>query len=74
MVQQSKKSWHPEEMVYGHYSDKVRQYLHETKGIALTAVWADIMSFQQNSTSVERLGYPTQKPRVLYLSDLPQFL
>ena len=26
----------------------------------------DIMSFQQNSTSVERLGYPTQKPRFLY--------
>ena len=47
-------------------SNKVRQYLDQTKGVALTDVWSDIMSFQQNSTSVERLGYPTQKPRVLY--------
>ena len=46
--------------------NKIRQYLDATKGVALTDVWSDIMSFQQNSTSVERLGYPTQKPRVLY--------
>lgn len=53
-----------------HYRDdrpgKARQYLDQTKGVALTDVWSDIMSFQQNSTSVERLGYPTQKPRILY--------
>ena len=53
-----------------HYRDdrpnRARQYLDQTKGVALTDVWSDIMSFQQNATSVERLGYPTQKPRVLY--------
>ena len=53
-----------------HYRDdrpnKIRQYLDQTKGVALTDVWSDIMSFQQNSTSVEHLGYPTQKPRILY--------
>ena len=53
-----------------HYRDdrpnRARQYLDQTKGVALTDVWSDIMSFQQNSTSVERLGYPTQKPRFLY--------
>ena len=46
--------------------NSARQYLDQTKGVALTDVWSDIMSFQQNSTSIERLGYPTQKPRVLY--------
>lgn len=42
-----------------------RQYLDETEGVALTDVWSDVMSFQQNSTSKERLGYPTQKPLTL---------
>ncbi len=31
----------------------------------LTDVWSDIMPFQQNSTSIERTGYPTQKPVAL---------
>lgn len=39
-----------------------RQYLDEAPGIALTDVWSDIMSFQQNSKSDEYLGYQTQKP------------
>lgn len=43
-----------------------RQYLDETKGVALTDVWSDIMSFQQNSTSSEIENYPTQKPIALY--------
>ncbi len=42
-----------------------RQYLDQTKGVLLTDVWSDIMSFQQASTSQERLGYPTQKPLAL---------
>ena len=42
-----------------------RQYLDESRGIPLTDVWDDIMSFQQNSTSVEVTGYPTQKPQAL---------
>lgn len=42
-----------------------RQYLDESKGVPLTDVWDDIMSFQQNSTSVELTGYPTQKPQAL---------
>lgn len=41
---------------------KRRQYLDTTRGTALTDVWSDIMSFQQNSTSPEYTGYPTQKP------------
>ena len=41
------------------------QYLDETKGVALTDVWSDIMSFQQHSTAAERMGYPTQKPLAL---------
>ncbi len=53
-----------------HYRDdrpnSARQYLDKTRGVALTDVWSDIMSFQQNATSTERLGYPTQKPRFLY--------
>ncbi len=44
---------------------KRRQYLDETPGVALTDVWSDVMSFQQNSRSKELLGYPTQKPRAL---------
>ena len=43
-----------------------RQYLDETKGVALTDVWSDIMSFQQNATSSEIENYPTQKPIALY--------
>ena len=41
---------------------KRRQYLDETGGVMLTDVWSDIMSFQQASTSLEVVGYPTQKP------------
>ena len=44
---------------------KRRQYLDETEGVALTDVWSDVMSFQQHSSSGERLGYPTQKPLAL---------
>jgi len=53
-----------------HYRDdranRARQYLDQTRGVALTDVWSDIMSFQQKATSKERLGYPTQKPLALY--------
>jgi adenine-specific DNA-methyltransferase len=44
-----------------------RRYLDETiaKGKAIGDVWGDIMSFQQISTSQERLGYPTQKTEAL---------
>ena len=42
-----------------------RQYLDESRGVPLTDVWDDIMSFQQNSASVELTGYPTQKPQAL---------
>ena len=43
-----------------------RQYLDTTEGVALTDVWSDIMSFQQNSASKEQTTYPTQKPIALY--------
>ena len=42
-----------------------RQYLDSTRGVLLTDVWSDIMSFQQASTVAERTGYPTQKPVTL---------
>ena len=42
-----------------------RQYLDTTKGVALTDVWSDVMSFQQYSSAEELMGYPTQKPLAL---------
>jgi DNA modification methylase len=42
-----------------------KQYLDEQKGIPVTDVWSEIMSFQQASTSSEFLKYPTQKPEKL---------
>ncbi|MDE0067699.1 MAG: DNA methyltransferase [Acidimicrobiaceae bacterium] len=42
-----------------------RQYLDQTRGVMLTDVWSDIMSFQQAATSAEIVGYPTQKPLAL---------
>jgi adenine-specific DNA-methyltransferase len=44
-----------------------RRYLDEVleKGKAIGDVWNDIMSFQQIPTSLERLGYDTQKPEAL---------
>ncbi len=41
------------------------QYLDQTKGVAVTDTWDDIMSFQQASTIKEYLHYPTQKPESL---------
>ena len=43
-----------------------RQYLDTTRGVLLTDVWSDIMPFQQQATSREQTGYPTQKPLALY--------
>ena len=43
-----------------------RQYLDTTRGVLLTDVWSDIMPFQQQATSSEQTGYPTQKPLALY--------
>ena len=44
-----------------------RRYLDEAveKGKAIGDVWDDIMSFQQMPTSLEKTGYPTQKPLAL---------
>lgn len=44
-----------------------RRYLDEViaKGKAVGDVWDDIMSFQQMPTSLEKTGYPTQKPEEL---------
>ena len=39
-----------------------KQYLDETKGVMLTDVWSDIMSFQQAATSSEFTAWDTQKP------------
>jgi adenine-specific DNA-methyltransferase len=43
------------------------QYLDEVieKGKAVGDVWYDIMSFQQNSTSLEKVDFETQKPEDL---------
>ncbi|MBU6199771.1 MAG: site-specific DNA-methyltransferase, partial [Xanthomonadaceae bacterium] len=43
----------------------VKQYLDELKGVAVSDVWSDIKSFQQDATSAEYLGYATQKPTSL---------
>jgi adenine specific DNA methylase Mod len=42
-------------------------YLNDViqKGKAIGDVWNDIKSFQQQSTSKEKVGYPTQKPESL---------
>jgi site-specific DNA-methyltransferase (adenine-specific) len=41
----------------------LKQYLDEGKGPVLQDVWTDIRSLQ--SSTAERLGYPTQKPEAL---------
>lgn len=41
------------------------QYLENSLGTRIGDVWSDIMSFQQASTSLEYLKYPTQKPEAL---------
>jgi len=40
-----------------------KQYLHELKGIPIDNIWTDIDMI--NSQSLERIGYPTQKPESL---------
>ncbi|NJL89370.1 MAG: site-specific DNA-methyltransferase [Coleofasciculaceae cyanobacterium SM2_1_6] len=42
---------------------RLKQYLHEMKGVPLTNLWNDIPPI--NSQARERLGYPTQKPEAL---------
>ena len=46
--------------------DQLQNLLKETKGVQnYSDVWDDIMSFQQQPTSAENCGYPTQKPESL---------
>lgn len=42
---------------------RIKNYLHELKGMILDNVWVDINPL--NSQAAERLGYPTQKPEAL---------
>ena len=42
---------------------RVKYYLHESRGIKVTDVWADISAIESNSN--ESLGYQTQKPITL---------
>jgi site-specific DNA-methyltransferase (adenine-specific) len=42
---------------------RLKQYLDESKGPVLQDVWTDIRSLQ--TSTAERLGYPTQKPEAL---------
>ncbi len=53
---------------------RYKRYLDEGKGVPLGSIWDDIKPIQSNS--VERLGYPTQKPlklleRILETSSKP---
>ncbi len=53
---------------------RYKRYLDEGKGVPLSSIWDDIKPIQSNS--VERLGYPTQKPlklleRILETSSRP---
>jgi hypothetical protein len=45
------------------------QYLDESKGVVLDDIWTDIIGLQhkafQKQSSVEKTGYPTQKPEAL---------
>jgi len=43
----------------------VRQYLDELKGIRVSDVWNDVMSFQQAATAKEYLKFAGQKPETL---------
>ncbi len=42
-----------------------KQYLDEFQGVAVSDVWSDIKSFQQDANSNEFLNYPTQKREAL---------
>ena len=42
---------------------RIKNYLHEGKGIIIDNIWTDIQGL--NSQATERLGYPTQKPESL---------
>ena len=42
---------------------RIKNYLHEGKGIIIDNIWTDIQAL--NSQATERLGYPTQKPEAL---------
>ena len=46
--------------------DKLKEILSDTKTIQnISDVWDNVMSFQQQPTSAENCGYPTQKPESL---------
>ncbi|MFT8927810.1 MAG: site-specific DNA-methyltransferase [Sporolactobacillus sp.] len=46
--------------------DELSELLTETKGVQnISNVWDNIMSFQQQPTAAENVGYPTQKPETL---------
>ena len=46
--------------------EKLKEILSDTKAIQnISDVWDNVMSFQQQPTSAENCGYPTQKPESL---------
>lgn len=46
--------------------DKLKEILSDTKAVQnISDVWDNVMSFQQQPTSAENCGYPTQKPESL---------
>ena len=46
--------------------EQLQELLQETKTVQVYSdVWDDVMSFQQQPTSAENCGYPTQKPESL---------
>ena len=46
--------------------EKLREVLSDTKAVQnISDVWDNVMSFQQQPTSAENCGYPTQKPESL---------
>ena len=46
--------------------DKLNEVLSDTKAVQnISDVWDNVMSFQQQPTSAENCGYPTQKPESL---------
>ena len=69
--EESKKKFRKEGRIYVSRDGKeaLIQYLDESKGVLLDDIWTDVIGIQskafQKQSSVEKIGYPTQKPEAL---------
>ncbi len=69
--EESKEKFRKEGKIYTSREGKeaLYQYLDESKGVLLDDIWTDVIGIQskafQKQSSVEKIGYPTQKPEAL---------